>query len=715
MRIVVASAAIIFILVVVIRFILDRTRDVSLDLISNSITIYALYTVLILISITFVFIFLRNIIKSYYEKDKIYNRSSRFKNRLIFFFISFSIIPTLLLFFLSTDFLNKGISNIFNVNTDELMSLSSTLKESFYEMSINELKHFTNRVQKNIKDKQMYTPANRTYLTNKLREWMSLYHLDVINIYKNQKELRSFMKPVFPLKEYNNLTLEDIYRGLSSDTFTKIDSLKNGEIIRIGTSFKVGEDKILVVVGKFFPNKYVKSVKTFETEAIKYSQLKSIKKHVRTTYMLLFILITILIIFSASWLGYFLAKGITNPIEKLVNAATEITKGNLDVNIDYNAKDEFNILIKEFNKMVVDLREHREKLNKRTIELRHRKSITENILKNITSGVIAINAKGEIIELNPEAERMLSMSRREILKKKWSRIFSEPPYISINDIIKRAFSARFKLHEQEVDIKIKGKVLNLAIRITPTRNPVNNKFSGLLVVLTDLTELMKAQRKLVWREVAKRIAHEIKNPLTPIQISAQRIQKSMDQPEEKFRTLVDDSLNIILHELDSITKLADEFSNFARLPEIRFTKGDVNQILDKLITVYSSIYSGVTFIDNLSVDLPIILKIDTDQIKRIFVNILDNAIEAMDKQGEIEITTSYIKESQFVKIEISDNGPGIPDEDKQKLFIPYFSKKHTGTGLGLAIAHNIIEEHNGLISVVDNSPKGAKFIIELPS
>jgi two-component system nitrogen regulation sensor histidine kinase NtrY len=220
---------------------------------------------------------------------------------------------------------------------------------------------------------------------------------------------------------------------------------------------------------------------------------------------------------------------------------------------------------------------------------------------------------------------------------------------------------------------------------------------------------------LVWREVAKRIAHEIKNPLTPIQISSQRILKSLELPDDKFRKIVEDSLNIILQELDSIKNLAEEFGNFARLPEFKFGKGDINQIIEKLLTVYTSIYTQIDFNVNLDIEMPMLVRMDLDQMKRIFVNIIDNAIQSMQEKGAIEITTSYNKETQFVRVEIADNGPGISDEDKHKLFIPYFSKRSSGTGLGLAIAHNIIDEHNGIISVEDNQPHGARFIIELPA
>ncbi|MEN8154079.1 MAG: ATP-binding protein [Acidobacteriota bacterium] len=717
-RFVIIGLALFFIIFVIIKVLFDESKNLSsiLTNIKSSQTIlFVLWTIIILFSITFLFIFVRNLIKLYYDKNK-ERTGSRFKKRLVFFFITFSIVPTVFLFIFTTELIDRGVEKWFQTDIDSIMTKSKELKESYYEKSKDDLKYFSRIVSNGIKSKKMYTDDNAVFLRNWVKRQMKNYRLDVVNIFRNSKEIVSQFNPVIPLQEYKDLSLEDVYKVLSGSDFIKVDSLERGELIRSGIPFNsVDNDKILVIIGKYYPENYIKNLKNINTMVDRYLQMKLIRDPVKTTYYLLFVFISILIVFSASWVALYLARGITTPIEKLVDAASEITKGNLDVNINYIAKDEFNILINEFNKMIYDLKENRDKLSRRTIELRQRRSITENILKNITSGVIAINSRGEIIEINPAVERMLGLKKEKVIKRQFSDIFNVSQYEDIKNVIKKAFESKFKLFEKEVNIKIKGKILNLAIKITQTRNPVNNKFSGILVVMTDLTALMKAQRMLVWREVAKRIAHEIKNPLTPIQISSQRILRSIDLSDEKFRKIVEDGLNIILTEIDSIKKLADEFSGFARLPEIKFSKGDINQILEKLNSVYTSIYNQVEFKVDLDPEIPILIKMDTEQIKRIFVNILDNGIEAIDKKGKIEIVSKYNKESQFVRIEIADNGEGINDEDKEKLFLPYFSKKSTGTGLGLAISHSIIEEHNGMISIVDNTPKGSRFIVELPS
>ncbi len=715
-RLVIAGMSIFFVFFVLIRVFFDESKKYS-PLSLNSTTMFiAIWVIIILFSLTFLFILIRNIIKLYYEKTKEYT-GGRFKKRLVFFFIAFSIVPTLLLFIFATELIDKGIDRWFAPDIESIMNKFEDLEGSYYEKAKDDLEHFSRIIADDIKSKKKYTPENSTYLHNSVKDKMKEYNLHVVNIYRNQDEVISLISPEIRLREYEDLPTEFVHKELGGSDPAHTTYLKEGVLIRSGVHFTTKEgEEIIVIIGMYFPERYTKNLTTLGAMVKTYSLNKRIKDDVKTTYMLLFIFITILVVFSASWLGLYLARGITTPINLLVTAASEVAKGNLDVKIDYKSKDEFNTLIGEFNRMVADLKENRDKLDESAIELGHRRSMNENILENITTGVIALDSGGEIIDINPAAGKMLLLDADKTIKKHFSEAASGEPYEDITRIIKKAFSTNFKLIEKEIDVKIGGKISNLAVKITQIRNPIDNKFAGILVVLTDLTELMKAQRMLLWREVAKRIAHEIKNPLTPITISSQRILKSLEYPDDKFRKIVEDSLNIILQELDSIKKLAEEFGDFARLPAVKFSKGDINQVLEKLVSVYSSIYGNIEFKVNLDVDIPIIMKMDIEQVKRVFVNIFDNAVEALKEKGTLEIVSKYNKDSQFVRIEIADNGPGVSDEDKQKLFVPYFSNnKSTGTGLGLAIAHNIIEEHNGLISVIDNEPRGARFIIELPA
>jgi two-component system nitrogen regulation sensor histidine kinase NtrY len=714
-RLIVAAIVLFFIIFVILRIYFEESKNFSPLALKSNTVIFGLWIIIILFGLTFLFILARNILKMYLERNQ-GGAGHGFKNRLVFFFIAFSIVPTLLLFFFATDVISQSIEQWFKTPIENIMKNVDEVKTNYYGNINEDLEHYSGLIAGMILEKRMYTDENKVFLKNRLKEKMLEYKLDVVSIYKNRNDIYTLFHPRIPTQEYKDLPLNVVYRGLGGAGFTTIDTLKAGELIRNGVAFDIEQgDKMLIITGKYFPKSYTKSLNELAGMVSKHSQMRVLRDPVKNTYILLFLFITILIIFSASWLGFYLAKGITVPIEKLVTATAEIAKGNLDVRIDYETQDEFNTLINEFNRMAGDLKDNRDKLNRRTIELRHRRSIIETILKNITTGVMALNVRGEIMVINTEATRMLSLDPETAVRKNYAEVISESIYGDVHTLIKKAFATRFKLIEKEIDVKLQGKYINLAVKVTQLRSPINSRFAGLLVVLTDLTELIKAQRMLVWREVAKRIAHEIKNPLTPIQISSQRILRSLDQPPEKFRAIVEDSLNIISQELGSIKNLAEEFANFARLPEIKFTQGDVNEILEKLVSTYTSVYQNIQFKAKFDVDLPPLVKLDVEQIKRVFVNIMDNALQVMSNEGEIEIVTNYNAESRFITIEIADNGPGISDEDKQKVFLPYFSKKSSGTGLGLAIAHNIVEEHNGLISITDNQPRGARFVIELPA
>jgi len=714
-RLIVAAFIILFVLFVAARIFFEESKNISPGFVLSPTLLFTLWILISLFGITFLFILVRNMVKMYYDRHQ-QGRGHSFKNRLVFFFISFSIVPTLLLFFFATDIVSRSVDRWFRSPIESIMTQVKEVEQGYYEKAREDLAHFSRLVAEETRTRRLYTKENRTFLQNTLKAKMLEYNLDVLSFYISQKEEFTLFNPRIPMQEYKNLPTNVVYRGLGGESFLQVDPLKRGELVRTGVAFD-GEhgDRVLMIVGLYFPEGYIHSLRNLSGMANNYSQQKNLRDPVKNTYILLFIFITILIIFSASWIGFYLARGITTPIEKLAAAASEITKGNLDVQIDHSGSDEFRVLTEEFSRMAVALKENRDKLSKRTAELRHRRSVIETILNNITSGVIAIAPHGEIVNLNPEAARVLSLDPGESIHKPYAQAIGLETHREIHDLIGKALETKFKLIEREVDLKVKGRIVNLAVRVTQIRQAGTNRFAGVLVVLTDLSDLIKAQRMLVWREVARRVAHEIKNPLTPIQISSQRIMRSLELPDEKFRQIVEDSLNVILEELDSIKRLAEEFGNFARLPEIKFTQGDINEILEKLASVYSSVYQGVVFNVSLSEDLPQMVRFDIEQIRRVFVNILDNAVESMNKEGTIEVHTRFNAENRFVTIEIADSGPGISDEDKGKLFIPYFSKKHTGRGLGLAIVSTIIEEHNGLISVVDNHPTGARFIIELPA
>jgi len=318
-----------------------------------------------------------------------------------------------------------------------------------------------------------------------------------------------------------------------------------------------------------------------------------------------------------------------------------------------------------------------------------------------------------ITTINKSAEKMLNIAGKEIIGKNYQDILGHNYRSIISGFM--ADKGRFKkgFLQSEVTITIKGRSLKLLVSLNVLRDE-QNRYLGLVAVFEDLTELEKAQRLAAWREIARRIAHEVKNPLTPIQLSAQRLRRKYgERLAGEDGHVFDECTRLIIDNVEELKVLVNEFSNFARMPASRLVSENIKPIIEDALLLYKGTHKDIafSFVDN--DDIPI-LKFDREQIKRVMINLLDNAVAAISKKGKIMVTLVYDKVSRVVRIEVMDTGVGVPDADKGRLFEPYFSTKRSGTGLGLTIANAIVSDHHGFIRVEDNKPKGTKFIVELP-
>jgi len=486
-------------------------------------------------------------------------------------------------------------------------------------------------------------------------------------------------------------------------------------MIRRGLSFDIPDmGRVLVVTGKFLPQNYTQRINNITSYVQRYHQLKTQKNPVKTFYIITLSFITLLIIFAASWIGFHLARAITVPIEKLAQATKDVSKGNLDLKVDDPASGELGILIDSFNQMISNLKESHHNIAQKTSELEARKKYIETILSNIKTGVITLDAQGIITTINPSAREMLTLPGKNIIGKSYKDILSLSKYGEISKSIELGIQKKYRLSGKEININSGAQDTALALSLSPLRQS-NNKFSGLIVVLDNLTQLIKAQKIAAWKEVAQRVAHEIKNPLTPIQLSAERIIKHLKKKKEKPDEIIDDGANTIVQEARTIKALVDEFSNFARMPIVHMQSTDIHEIIEQAVSLFKGLFKDIEFEVLYSFRVPSPIQTDPEQMKRVFINILDNAIHAMNKKGRIKIQTSFVKKEQRVKIEIADSGHGISLKDKDKLFLPHFSTKKKGTGLGLAIVNQVINEHNGSINVENNHPHGTKFVIQIPA
>jgi len=712
-RVIGAIIVLLIILFFAIEFFIRETQQFSPTSVTN-VLLSSLQIIVLLLFLILLFVLGRNLAKLYLERKREV-AGSHFKTRLLFFFISLSLIPTLLLFFFASDLISRNIEQWFKTPIDKILNDTKGLADGFYLNTEEITLHYAKQLGKAIQKQKLIDLEQRAPLMEFVKDKLTEYKLDEIGIYLNDEELFSFLNPDLPLRDYHTLKENIVKRAQLGDEFSTIEPMGTGEMIRRGLSFNIQDkDNLLIVTGKYLPQNYAQKINNITAYVQRYRQIKIQKNPVKSLYLMTLIFITLLIIFAASWIAFHLAKGITVPIEKLAHATKEVSKGNLNIKVEDPASDELGTFIDSFNRMVSDLNESNQNIAQKTSELESRKQYIETVLNNITTGVITLNAEGIITTINPSASNMLELQERKPIGKSYEKILSDSKYSEIRDNIKHGMKNKFKLSEKEIQINFGNQSTILSLTLSPLRQ-YNNKFSGLIIVLDNLTQLIKAQKIAAWKEVAQRVAHEIKNPLTPIQLSAERIIKNLKKPGKDPNKIIKEGANTIVNEAGTIKSLIDEFSNFARMPNIMLQSENIHEIITQTISLFKGIFTDIEFEALFSSGVPSIIQIDPEQMRRVFINLFDNAIDAMNKKGKIQIRTSFEEENRVLKIEISDSGPGISIQDKEKLFLPYFSKKKKGTGLGLAIVHQIITEHNGSIEVESNKPCGAKFIIRIPT
>ena len=445
-----------------------------------------------------------------------------------------------------------------------------------------------------------------------------------------------------------------------------------------------------------------------------YSQLKLYKNPLKTGYLLTLTLITVMILFSSIWFGFYISKQLTTPIQHLAEATQRVAKGDYEATLEPSGDDEIGFLVRSFNTMMRDLKISRD-------DAEQRRLFIETILSRLVVGVITVNENRTVTSLNQSASRIFGLgSTDECLDKSLVDIIGEKNFHHIESLLKNIEATgevtNEGIREVEFSAHVEGserKLVCTAGRLIDARSA----WTGSVLIFDDITEITKAQAMAVWREVARRIAHEIKNPLTPIQLSAQRLQKLVRDTDASAAVL--DCASIIVENVDLIKRLANEFSNFARMPTSELSPGNLNRIVSDIISLYASAHTEVVFQFVADNQLPQML-MDGEQIKRLLINLIDNAIDAMknnqtrDENPKLLVKSLFDKKTRNATIEISDNGPGISSTEKIRIFEPYFTTKKGGTGLGLAIALSIVSDHQGTIRVVDNSPQGAKFLITLP-
>ncbi len=695
----------------------------------NSLVYFGLINVNVLLILILSFLLFRNIVKLVIDRRHGVIGSS-LRTKLVVALVFFAVAPTALLFYISTRFLTESFDTWFSSRVESTMHRTREAGAMVYDRDQRRLANLARQATQRI-DVMMPAPFElsiRPEISSiRLRGFAREFRVSAVRVYDNDARLiwRNETEKVPLSVQEQRFAVYAIQRfqqnpGLVSRAV--IDADQERDVVRGAAPILNQKDQSLlgvVVVEERFETQILQSVESIIQE---FASLKPGAELIRLSYVILLVLMVVIIGFSAIWLGFYVARGIIAPIQRLAEATRQVAVGNYSINLEVRSDDETGQLMLAFNSMTSDLRAHAlqvsdftNQLEQTNEELDQRRKYMEVILRNISAGVIAVDSNGRIASVNRAAERLLNLEAVACIGRKVEEALSPRLFEALWSPI--AERIQFAPFSGEIDLSDAGRDLTLLADAQRILDEEDEDL-GIIVVFDDASEQVKAQRVAAWREVARRIAHEIKNPITPIKISAQRLlRKFGDQFHGKDHQIFVSCIETIISEVDALRDLVNEFSKFSRLPSVKTKPEDLNQLLQQVVNLFSMSYSQIEFdLTGLQTNLPL-CPLDREHMVRVFTNIVSNAIASIPEErnrGLVAFRTKLIDDVNVIRIEIADTGCGIPDLLKQRVLEPYFSTKKEGTGLGLAIVNQIVSDHGGYLRIIDNQPEGTIVVIELP-
>ena len=685
------------------------------------ILLFNLNAVVLLLLVVLLF---RNLVKLWFERQQKVV-ASQFKAKLVLAFLFLSLVPTILIIIIASTIINRSIDGWFKPQVERPLDQALAVAQAYYQnLESTALRH-AQQIAHVIARDNLLDATEVTALRLYLTEQQQQLGLGGVTVLAASGQERVHVKDPalahLPLRSAGETQLK---RGLAGHDVTSVREADGADLVDAVTPIWSARDGArivagLVVVSTHVPERLEAKVRGISQAFKEYKQLRLLKTPIKVNLLLFFVLITLMIVFCVTWFGLYLARGITGPIEQLVEGTREVAAGNLNYKVQTRADDEIGVLVDSFNRMTDDLSLSKRQLEEAYLdlqdkhtELEERRRYIETVLEAITSGVVSFDAVGRLTTINRAAARMFDLSEDTSVGRLLEEVFRGPEGREIVSLVRRAGRTNVGAVAAEVTREQAGARLSLLASVTALRGPEGG-YGGAVLVLDDLTELIKAQRQAAWREVAQRLAHEIKNPLTPIQLSAQRLRRRLAGQSGEPQRLVSECTDIIIQEVDSLKRLVEEFSRFARMPALTPRLTDIRPIIESIASLYRESHPALTVHTHHAEALPL-LEVDSDHFKRAVLNLVDNAVDAVSGVGEVVVETQFLEESGRARIAVADDGPGIGAADQDKLFTPYFSTKVAGMGLGLPIVHHIVTEHRGTIRVEPNLPRGSRFIIEIP-
>jgi len=732
-------------------YLIQRGRDVPETLLNNQVLLFVLWYANIVLILTILFVLLRNLLKLVIERrHRILG--SKFKTKLVATYIGLVLIPVLLVFVYATELIQGTVDRWINAPVGSVLAESYEVVEGLYGRLEEESREDAERALEAIQGIDLRDPAERPELGRRLQSLLGELDADYLAVYDGTDFVHGVVDPrtgITDLPEPGRRLLaaaaagEPVVRRLDAEgTEARLvlagatgpvpsagASGPGGSAAAAGTTG--GEDAepppqaTVVLAGVLLDSDLVRVADDLVEAHLRHRQVVVQKEPLEASHLLLFLLVTLLILLSSSWVGLYLARRVTVPIQALAEGTERVGRGELDHRVEVEADDELGVLVRSFNRMTGEIKRNREviersnqELVEANVRLAEERALAAAVIDNVAAGVLASDREGRIVTCNGAALAMLRQSADEVAGRRAHDAWSDPERTQLAELLDPSGDGGDETDTtadrgrvtRELHLMLEGEWKSFEVKVTPMVTP-NGRLRGRVMVLEDLTQLIKAQQLAAWNEAARRIAHEIKNPLTPIRLSAERILQKYRRDDPDLGEALEAGIEILLREVEAMQAMVDEFSRYARMPRPQPQKVDLAGLIRETLRLYRGLKPGVQVESDIGEGTDELMA-DPEQLKRALINLLDNAIEATEAPGEVRVVVET--RDGHVELHVSDTGEGIPAEAKDKLFLPYFSTKGRGTGLGLAIVHRIVSDHRGRIRVEDNRPRGTVFTVELP-
>ena len=718
-----------------------RTKEIEPQIVSE-VVLYALLSLDMALVLALVFVLARNLVKLWVERRQA-QPFSRYRAKLVGALLAMSIVPAVLVLLSGSEILGNSAAQWFSEPVDQILTGAQKIARTFYQEQQDSLALGAHRLARLLPAASV-TAADEVALGTQLKDELQSMRDSLIEVYRvtpvaaagatDVSYIMAIGSPTMPpglsRASADRLASRAIASGKEESTDEPIET--GGTLFRAAAPILAADRRVVgvVVVSRHLSADLDRDAKQATKVYEQYIQTRYMQGPILGSYLSIFLTVTLLILIAATWLGLYLAKRITRPVQQLAEGARAIGAGHLEVRLEAETGDELGSLVEAFNMMAAELQTNRSKLDQSRMDLEvknsevdARRRYIETVLDRVATGVISLDASGRISTMNGAALRLLGVDNSSLGQPARTVLGRDDlqPLLPLIDAVEKPNG---KPTVQEITLARDGRETNLATAATVLTG--GGGIEGAVLVLDDVTPLIRAQRVAAWRDVARRLAHEIKNPLTPIQLSAERLRRHFAASPPPTQALVGECTDAIIVEVEALKGLVDEFAQFARLRGPRMLPADLNRLVDETLNLYNGVLQqGSLRIERQLSTSVSNVRIDSEQIRQVIINLVDNAMEALGgpkaparpngEQPLIVVLTMPDPRNGLVRLVVSDNGPGVPEGDRDKLFMPYYSTKGRGSGLGLAIVRRIIVEHGGGIEVSGAQPSGTTFTVELPA